>query len=161
MLILIGVQELCDLCSPGMKELSLTVKKSLDQVLVVRLLAFGILDVILMFLILLLTPDLGVSVGQGILYMTVPFNVMCFGCAGILEKATPDYRFQACAAWGIFLMLGAMYLKNSYENLYRSNVLIFWLLAMGMTGAGVVWKWKILLKRVGGKENEIMCGECV
>ncbi len=58
-------------------------------------------------------------------------------------------------------MLGAMYLKNSYENLYRSNVLIFWLLAMGMTGAGVVWKWKILLKRVGGKENEIMCGECV
>lgn len=58
-------------------------------------------------------------------------------------------------------MLGAMYLKNSYENLYRSNVLIFWLLAMGVTGVGVVWKWKVLLKRMGGKENEIMCGECI
>lgn len=52
-------------------------------------------------------------------------------------------------------MLGAMYLKNSYENLYRSNVLIFWLLAMGVTGVGVVWKWKVLLKRMGGKRMKL------
>lgn len=80
-LCLFNAKEICNVFQAGMFEIQIAAKHSFSKVLMIRLIVFGIFD--LFFLICsatLLSIVKETVIWQIILYGTVPYVIMCFGC---------------------------------------------------------------------------------
>lgn len=138
---------LCDVFQPGMLELQMTAKHSLQKVLLIRLLVSGAADfVILACAAAVLNFGKGVYLWQALLYALVPYNLMCLGCLAILNRRTEENTMLYCMTWGILLTFAMILLKaggnRAFETAYAGN----WILAGGVSALGVIWEMKRLLK---------------
>lgn len=159
---------LCDIFRPGMLELHMTAKHSLQKVLLLRLLVSGIAD----FLIFtcaaaVFTIGKGRSLWQALLYILVPYNLMCLGCLAILNRRTEEnHRMEEdtmlyCMAWGILLAFAMVLLKTGGIPAFAAEHVQIWLIPGGMSVPGVIWEMKRLLKFAGGNVDEINLGTFV
>ena len=75
---LLNVNELFQALQPGIYELQMTTRFSLRKILLVRLILFGLIDLVLLVpASVLLIASYGAVFWQVLLYSTVPYNLMC------------------------------------------------------------------------------------
>lgn len=137
-LCLAGADQISEIFQPGLLEIQMTARNSFRKVLLVRLTAFGVLD-----LAFFVCGALGMSVLQSVrvwqmvLYGTVPYLVMCFGCLLILNRSTEKHFMPYSGCWGICLCCAIMVLRISKIGFYEEAFLGGWaavgILALGGT----------------------------
>ena len=161
-LCLSGAWELGGLLRPGLLELQMTARNSLDRILLARLVLFGVFDGMVLVGIALAGSAFGWGKSwQLLLYSAAPYLAAAGGFLTILNRGTEENAFLGCAAWSCFLC-GALYcLTISGWELYAESAGPVWLGA-GLAGvAATVWKSAELLKKAGGNRNEINIGASV
>ncbi|MFR4880623.1 MAG: hypothetical protein ACLUBO_10410 [Coprococcus sp.] len=112
-LCLFNAKEICNVFQPGMFEIQMATKHSFSKVLMIRLIVFGIFD--LLFLIcstIILSLVKETVIWQIILYGTVPYVIMCFGCMYILNKCHEENILLYSTTWGICLSSRHCYIEN-------------------------------------------------
>nr|WP_305136400.1 hypothetical protein [uncultured Schaedlerella sp.] len=153
---------LCDIFWKGMLELQMTAKHSLRKVLICRMLVSGIAD----FLILAcaasaFTLAKGIYLRQTLLYMVVPYNLMCFGCLAVLNRRTEENTMLYCMTWGILLTFAIILSKSAGIPLFEVRYTGNWLFFGGTSALGAIWEMKRLLKFGGGNVDEVSVGTFV
>lgn len=161
-LCLINTKEICNIFQPGMLEIQMTAKNSFSKVLMVRLVTFGIFD-----LVFFVSTALGMSlfretvIWQVILYGIVPYIIMCFGCMLILNRCREENMPLYSVTWGSCLSCIIMILKISDIAIYETAYFSIWLLTGVIAFCGVVIELHKLLRKVGGNLNEVSYGTFV
>lgn len=151
MLCLANSREICGMLRPGMVEIQMTARNSLGKTLLIRLTALGLFD--LAFFVCMLT---GMSVFQRteiwplILYGTVPYLVMCFGCLAIINRSAEENLLFYTGSWGIFLCAAAITLKTADVRIYDKNYFTSWILAGILALIGTELELHRFLKKTGG-----------
>ena len=158
-LCLFNAKEICNVFQAGMLEIQIAAKHSFSKVLMIRLIAFGIFD--LFFLICsatLLSIVKETVIWQIILYGTVPYVIMCFGCMYILNKCHEENILLYSTTWGICLSSSIVILKISGVELFATCYFAIWLVFGVIAVSSVGVEIKQLLKKTGGNLNEISNG---
>ena len=158
-LCLFNAKEICNVFQAGMFEIQIAAKHSFSKVLINRLIVFGIFN--LFFLICsatLLSIVKETVIWQIILYGTVPYVIMCFGCMYILNKCHEENILLYSTTWGICLSSGIVILKISGVELFATCYFAIWLVFGLIAVSGVGVEVKQLLKKAGGNLNEISNG---
>lgn len=158
-LCLINAKELCNVFQPGMLEIQITAKNSFSKVLMVRLITFGLFD-----LLFFITMALGMSmiketvIWQVILYGIVPYIIMCFGCMLILNRCREENIPLYSGTWGACLSCIITILKISDVKIFQTSYFGIWL-GIGLVALlGMVIEIRKLFRRAGGNLNEISYG---
>ena len=130
-----------------------------SKVLMIRLIVFGIFD--LLFLIcstIILSLVKETVIWQIILYGIVPYEIMCFGCMYILNKCHEENILLYSTTWGICLSSIIIILKISGVELFATCYFAIWLVFGLIAVSGIGVEIKQLLKKTGGNLNEISNG---
>ena len=144
---------------PGMFEIQMATKHSFSKVLMIRLIVFGIFD--LLFLIcstIILSLVKETVIWQIILYGIVPYEIMCFGCMYILNKCHEENILLYSTTLGICLSSIIIILKISGVELFATCYFAIWLVFGLIAVSGIGVEIKQLLKKTGGNLNEISNG---
>ena len=158
-LCLFNAKEICNIFQAGMLEIQITAKHSFSKVLLVRLIVFGIFDLIFLICsVTLLSIVKETLIWQIILYGTVPYVIMCFGCMFILNKCHEENTLLYSTTWGICLSSSIVILKISGVELFATCYFAIWLVFGLIAVSGVGVEIKQLLKKAGGNLNEISHG---
>ena len=158
-LCLFNAKEICNVFQPGMFEIQMATKHSFSKVLMIRLIVFGIFD--LLFLIcstIILSLVKETVIWQIILYGIVPYEIMCFGCMYILNKCHEENILLYSTTWGICLSSSIIILKISGVELFATCYFTIWLVFGLIAVSGIGVEIKQLLKKAGGNLNEISNG---
>lgn len=155
-LCLINVSELCNVFQPGMLELQMTAKNSLEKVLMVRLLVFGIWDLIFLVCTALTMAFWHQAAWwQVLMNGTLPYNIMCLGCMEILNRASEENTRLYCAALGACLSCMILILKITDFERYGEHMFMILVLAEAASVIGVAGGFRKILRRAGGMINEV------
>ncbi len=162
LLCLVNVNELWECCCPGMLEFQLTAKHSLRQVVLVRMILFGLIDAVV-FIVSAVTMS---ASGNGaawqlLLYSLVPYLGMCLGCMAILIRCREDDAMAWCAGWGVMLALFFVMPQSVGVDVYGLDAVSVWLVLGAAALAGTVWQTMEFVKRSGGNVDEINTGTAV
>lgn len=162
LLCLVNARELWELCQPGILELQMTVRNPLRQILLVRLIAFGLTDLVLLSSVsaVFYVSDIG-TIWQIILYGTVPYFVMCAGCMEILKRWDRENGMLFCGAWTVLLGGGLLCIENTGGEIYNAQYIWIWAAAEIIAVSGTVMQIADLIKQTGGNVDEINTGTAV
>ncbi|WP_125126432.1 hypothetical protein [Schaedlerella arabinosiphila] len=158
-LCLINANEICNIFQPGMLEIQMTAKNSFSRVLIVRLLTFGLID-----LVFFVVMAVGISIykdtaiWQVILYGIVPYVIMCFGCMLILNRCREKYMSLYIETWGVCLCCAIMIVKITDMKIYQTAYFSIWLCTGIIALAGTIIEVRKLFIRTGGNLNAINYG---
>lgn len=161
-LCLINANEICNIFQPGMLEIQMTAKNSFGKVLMVRLVTFGLFD-----LILFVCMALGMSIfketviWQVILYGIVPYIIMCFGCMLILNRCREENIPLYSLTWGTCLNCIIIILKISDIAIYQTSYFNTWLGIGVIALGGTIIELYRLFRRAGGNLDEISYGTSI
>lgn len=159
---LVNVNELCNIYQPGMLEIQLASKNSLGKVFMVRLIVFGIVDIIaLASLAITITSLRSVDLWQILLYATAPYNLMCLGCMMILNRQYEENTLLYCTTWGMLLVFSVILCKTIDKNIFSEEKAIIWVAAGAVAILGTVWECKRLMYIAGGNLDEVKYGTFV
>lgn len=159
LLCLVGINEICDICRPGMRGILQAARYSLREMLVIRLILFGVLDLIICFTGAVIVSGMtSVLLWQALLYFIAPFGVMCWGCLAILNRCNDDSSIWYCTAWAGFLAVALSVMRNMDSFIYNGEQSLFWGAAALIGGAAAILELTRLMKKMGGKSNEIIYG---
>lgn len=161
-LCLINANEICNVFQPGMLEIQITAKNSFSKVLMVRLITFGLFD-----LVFFLLMAFGMSIfketmiWQVVIYGIAPYVVMCFGCMLILNRCREENIPLYSGTWGACLCCIIVIVKISGMEIYQTSYFNMWLWIglIALCGTGI--EMHKLLKKAGGNLNEISHGTFV
>ena len=137
---LLNVNELFQALQPGIYELQMTTRFSLRKILLVRLIIFGLIDLVLLVpASVLLITSYGVVFWQVLLYSTVPYNLMCFGCFAILNHCCEENALLYCAGFAVLLNCIVIMCRITGLELFADNLAFVWIVAesLALTGAGL------------------------
>lgn len=158
-LCLINANEICNIFQPGMLEIQMTAKNSFSKVLMIRLMVFGILD---LFFFLCAAVVMSIFketvIWQVIVYGTVPYEIMCFGCMFILNRCREENMLLYSSTWGICLSCIIVTLKISGIEIFTTYYWSLWVAIGCLTISGAGLELRKLLKKAGGNLNEINYG---
>lgn len=158
-LCLINANEICNIFQPGMLEIQMTAKNSFSKVLIVRFLTFGLID-----LVLFVVMAVGISIyketaiWQVILYGTVPYVIMCFGCMLILNRCKEENISLYIEAWGVCLCCAILIVKITDMKIYQTAYVSIWLCIGIIALVGSIIEVRKLFIRTGGNLNAISYG---
>ena len=156
---LINANEICNIFQPGMLEIQMTAKNSFSKVLMIRLMVFGILD---LFFFLCAAVVMSIFketvIWQVIVYGTVPYEIMCFGCMFILNRCREENMLLYSSTWGICLSCIIVTLKISGIEIFTTYYWGLWVAIGCLTISGAGLELRKLLKKAGGNLNEINYG---
>lgn len=161
-LCLINANEICDVFQPGMLEIQMTAKNSFSKVLMIRLIAFGILD-LLFFLAVTTIMSIfkETAIWQVIVYGTVPYEIMCFGCLLILNRCREENMLLYSSTWGMCLSCVIITLKISGIEIFTTYYFSMWIVIGCLTIGGVSLELRRFLKKAGGNLDEINYGTLI
>ena len=145
-LCLANANVLCDVFWPGMLELQMTAKHSLQKILIFRLMVSGVVDFVVFLCgtaVMLLWK--GVYLWQIILYAGVPYNLMCLGCLAILNRKTEENALSYCLAWGIGIVFVMTLLKAGGYQIFEIKNVATWMALGFFTVLGVIREMHKLL----------------
>ena len=162
LLCLVNANELWESCCPGMMEILLAAKHSVRQVVLVRLILFGLIDAVV-FIVSALTMT---ASGQGaawqlLLYGTVPYLGMCAGCMAVLTRCREENAMAWCAGWAGMLTLFFVMPQSVGADVYGLDAVSVWLLLGAAALAATVWQTVKFMKKSGGIADEINTGAAV
>ncbi|SHJ89121.1 hypothetical protein [Hespellia stercorisuis] len=154
LLCLTGTNEICNIMQPELKSLLLTVRYSMKKIILIRLLIFGVIDL----LILLLTAGAAFFADlyagwNDLLYVIMLYNLMCMGCIYIINHIRETNAVFACSVWGVSLITMNLIIKNTFAELVagKENMILLLIIALTI--------WRILTEisnMLGGlQEHEI------
>lgn len=147
---------LCDVFRPGMLELQMTAKHSLQKILILRLMVSGAVD---LFVFLCGTAMMliwkGVYLWQIFLYAVVPYNLMCLGCLAILNRRTEENVLAYCMTWGIGIVFVMTLLKTGGYQIFEMKNVTVWIISGTFTVWGVIREMNKLL---GGSACKVSYG---
>lgn len=159
LLCLANVNELCDICRPGMREILKAARHSPGEMLLVRLLVFGFLDLSVCLTGAVLAADLTAGLlWRAVLYFAAPFSVMCAGCMIVINRCRDENALWYCTAWGGFLIAAVSMLRASAVPVYEADRLFGWGTAAAAGIVVTVLEINRLLKSMGGMRHEINYG---
>lgn len=161
-LCLMNTNEICNIFQPGMLEIQMTAKNSFSKVLMIRLVVFGILD--LFFFVcaaVVMSIFKETVIWQVIIYGTVPYEIMCFGCLFILNRCQEENMLLYSSTWGICLSCIIITLKISGIEIFTACYFGVWVAIGCLTISGLGLELRKLLNKAGGNLNEINYGTLI
>lgn len=158
-LCLINANEICNIFQPGMLEIQMTAKNSFSRVLIVRFLTFGLIDLVF-FVVMAVGISIykGTAIWQVILYGTVPYVIMCFGCMLILNRCKEENISLYIEAWGACLCCAILIVKITDMKIYQTAYFSIWLGIGIIALVGMVIELHKLVIKTGGNLNAINYG---
>lgn len=158
-LCLINANEICNVFQPGMLEIQMTAKNSFSRVLIVRFLAFGLLDLIFFAAMAAgMSIDKGTAIWQVVLYGIVPYAIMCFGCMLILNRCREENIPLYIETWGACLCCAIIIAKITDMKIYQTAYFSIWLCIGIIALVGTIIEVRKLFIRTGGNLNAINYG---
>lgn len=159
LLCLANINEICNICRPGMQEILRASRHSLREMLLVRMILFGTADILICLAGAVLTS--GMTSGflwQALLYFISPFGIMCGGCLVILNRCRNENIMWYCTAWGGLLVTALTVMRNMDVPVYEAEQVIVWGAAglLGILVTGI--QMHRLFQTLGGKNHEIIYG---
>ena len=116
--ILFFIDELFKSFTTGMWELEQTLKYELRQHTIVKLLIMGLIDMILVFLMsIIVQPTLSISLLNILLYLLVPYNLICIIC----------FRFLLCGETKCTIMFYGLLLVQSELHLFLLQIFLMFM----------------------------------
>ena len=101
------------------------------------------------------------GIWQVILYGTVPYEIMCFGCMFILNRCREENLLLYSGTWGICLSCIIVMLKISGTTIFETYYFGVWVGIGTVAIIGMGLELRKLLKKVGGNLNEINYGAVI
>ena len=159
---LLNVNELFQALQPGIYELQMTTRFSLRKILLVRLILFGLIDLVLLVpASVLLIASYGAVFWQVLLYSTVPYNLMCFGCFAILNHCREENALLYCAGFAVLLNCIVIMCRITGLELFADNLAFVWIIAEALALTGTGLELRSLLLKGEGNVYEINTGSAV
>lgn len=161
-LCLINANEICSVFEPGMAEIQMTARNSFGRVLMIRLLVFGMWD--LFFFVgvaAVLSFYREMSIWQVVIYGTIPYEIMCFGCMFIINRCREENMLLYSGAWGVCLSCIIVTLKISGIEIFTASYFTIWAVIGCLTIGAAGLELRKLLRRTGGNLNEINYGTLI
>ena len=156
---LINANELFGVCQQGITELQMTTHFTSPKIMIARLIAFGMFDILFLG-----AASVHVSHAydsaflQVLLYGAVPYNLMCFGCMEILSRSPEEEALFYCAGYGAALMGTVTISRISGVNLFSEELLVIWALLEVVTIIAALAGMKEFLRKAGRINHEINTG---
>lgn len=161
-LCLVNANVLCNACSPGMLEIHMTARHSLQKVLIFRLLLFGAADLLICACAAsVLALWRGVYLWQVFLYSAVPYSLTCLGCLAVLNRRDGEDALLYCMAWGVFIAFAAVLLKTVEYHIFDAENTAVWTGTGAAAALGIVIEMRKLIQKTGGNVDEINLGTIV
>lgn len=166
-LCLANANVLCDVYRPGMLELQMTVRNSLQKVLIFRLMVSGVMDLLAFSCgAAILTLWKGVYLWRMFLYAVVPYNLMCMGCLAALHRTqvasgikdpsdcghhmiiykTEESPLPYCMAWGIAIVFIMILLKTEGYQIFEPENVTVWVALAAFSTLGAIREMKKLIR---------------
>lgn len=128
-LFLMNVREIYSICMPDLIELHLTARNTMEKVLFVRLLLFGIIDLICLAGSSFFVSSLDETcIWQIIMYSCVPYNLTCLGCMYIINRREEDALLY-CISYSVFLSCIFTILRRHGDIIYAEQGIVVWIAA--------------------------------
>lgn len=137
---------LCDVFQPGMLELQMTAKHSLQKILIFRLTVSGAVDLaVFLCAASMMLLWKGVYLWQIFLYAGVPYNLMCLGCLAILNRKTEENTLSYCMTWGSGIVFVMTLLKAGGYQIFRIKNVAVWVVLDAFMIWGIIKEMRKLL----------------
>lgn len=161
-LCLVNANMLCDACQPGMLELHMTARHSLQKVLVFRVLVSGAMDLLIYACgAAALVLWRGVYLWQVFLYAAVPYSLTCLGCLALLNRRDKEDTLLYCMAWGILIIFVTTLLKSAGYRIFEAENTAVWIALGAAAALGDVKEMRKLIQKTGGNVDEINLGTII
>ena len=156
---LINANELFGVCQQGITELQMTTHFTSPKIMIVRLIAFGMFDILFLGVASVhVSHAYDSAFLQVLLYGAVPYNLMCFGCMEIMSRSPEEEALSYCAGYGAAL-IGAIAMSSiSGLNLFSEELLTIWALLEVVTVVAALAGMKEFLRKAGRINHEINTG---
>ena len=159
LLCLLNANEIYQTFQPGLLELQMTTRYGCNRILWVRLVSFGVCDLLfLIAMVLLLIHSHGVVFWYVLLYGSVPYNIMCFGSLIILNHCREENALLYCAGFGVSLIGIIAMAKISGLNLYTESRAAIWFVLELTALFGTITELIKTTRKVKGNVYEINTG---
>ena len=159
LLCFLNANEIYQTFQPGLLELQMTTRYGCNRILWVRLVSFGVCDLLfLIAMVLLLIHSHGVVFWYVLLYGSVPYNIMCFGSLIILNHCREENALLYCAGFGVSLIGIIAMAKISGLNLYTESRAAIWFVLELTALFGTITELIKTTRKVKGNVYEINTG---
>ena len=156
---LINANELFSVYQQGMVELQMTTHFKPSKIMIVRLIAFGMFDILFLGAASVHVSRVYNSAYlQVLLYGAVPYNLMCFGCMEIMSRSPENESLSYCAGYGAALIGAITMSRISGLNLFSEDLFIIWAVLEVVTIIAALAGTKEFLRKVGRINHEINIG---
>lgn len=150
-LFLMNVREIYSICMPDLIELHLSARNTMEKVLFVRLLLFGIIDLICLAGSSFFVSSLDETcIWQIMIYSCVPYNLTCLGCMYIINRREEDALLY-CVSYSVFLSCIFTILRRHGDIIYAEQGIVVWIAAGIFIIIGLFRELNEMM--VKGKEN--------
>lgn len=150
-LFLMNVRDIYSICMPGLVELHLSARNTMEKVLFVRLLLFGIIDLICLAGTTFFVSSLDETcIWQIIIYSCVPYNLTCLGCMHIMNRRGEDVLLY-CVSYSVFLSCIFTILRRHGDIIYSEQGIAVWIVVGIFIIIGLFREVNEMM--VKGKEN--------
>lgn len=161
-LCLMNANEICSAFQAGLVEIQMTAKNSFRKVLIIRMVVFGLFDLIFFTCTaVIMSIFKETAIWQVILYSTVPYEIMCFGCMFILNRCREENLLLYSGTYGICLSCMIVVLKISGITIFEIYYFGVWAAIGTAAIIGIGLELRKILKKAGGNLNEINYGTAV
>lgn len=160
-LFLINVRDIYSICMPDLIELHLSARNTMEKVLFVRLLLFGIMDFICLIGTSFFVSSLNETcIWQIIIYGFVPYNLTCLGCMYIINRWEEDVLLY-CVSYSVFLSCIFTILRRHGDSIYAEQGIAFWIAAGIFISIGLFREQYEIMVKGREKLNGINIGRTV
>ncbi|PBH56219.1 hypothetical protein BGV07_11085, partial [Clostridioides difficile] len=138
-------------------EIEFSTKNTLHKIIATRMFIFGISDLLFMIIILVSAKQIiDVNILYIIIYILVPFNLMCIGCMEIINRNKGKHTNYYCMIYGISLVLLIVTLSNFRDNLYQFEAINQWLIVFLVTAVTLIYEIRKTWRHLCSFENIII-----
>lgn len=128
-------------------EIELSTQYSLKQVMIARLTALGMVDVLCLTILLVLSGiQLPTEIYAVVLYTVVPFLATCFGCLLILNRIKSKECNYYCVALGLCITVAIGIATVQYPKMYERAAMGGWAIVFVVTFIGMMYEVNRMLK---------------
>ncbi|NMS89348.1 hypothetical protein HGQ85_05360 [Clostridioides difficile] len=155
--ILTNIEELAKVYNSSVLEIEFSTKNTLHKIIATRMLVFGISDLLFMLIILISAKQtINLNVLYIIIYILVPFNLMCIGCMEIINKNKGKNTNYYCMIYGVSLVLLIFTLGTFRKSIYQFESINQWLIVFMVTSAILVYEIRKTWRHIRSFENIIV-----
>ncbi|MCC0679487.1 hypothetical protein IC218_04340 [Clostridioides sp. ES-S-0005-03] len=155
--ILTNIEEIAKVYNNSVLEIEFSTKNTLHKIIATRMIVFGVSDLLFMCVILLLAKQIiDINTLYIIIYILVPFNLMCIGCLEIINRNRGKSTNYYCMIYGTSLVLLIFMLGTFKNSIYQFESIEQWLIIFLVTSVILIHEIKKTWKHLCSFENIII-----